>query len=511
MAGGNLSPRQKMINMLYLVLLALLALNVSAEVLRAFDFVNQGLEETRANFENQNRLLYQRFEAALQDDEDLVKPNHERAQIIRAKSDSLVAHLEGLKNRLIEMGGGRTPDGSISHGDNLNISSDLMIRRGLADELREKILDTRQDFFDILNEAGVRLPDQYDLSINAENPAPRPDEVNPQWTTQLFHYTPVTAAITNLSKLQTDVRNSEAEVVERLLQAVHADHIQFDETSAQVIPTSNFVMIGEEFQADIFLSAFSTTQQPDIYIEGERLEDIQAGKGRFSLSPNREGEHTYKGYIKVTDERRDSFEINFMAYEPTAIISATAMNMMYVGLENPISVSVPGFPADQVQARISNGTLRPAAGAGNFNVTLQEGTRETTISAYVETAAGEQKRMGEQRYRVRPLPRPEASIEGETEGQISRGRAGTLQRLYVMLGEGFAFEGINFEVERYRFMHEPRRGDPFQQTGSGNTLTQQMRNRLNNASSGDVFIITDIDAQGPDGRVRTRGITLTIQ
>lgn len=503
-----------MINMLYLVLLALLALNVSAEVLDAFRLVNQSLEDTRDNFEYQSQGLYDRFQGIYEEDpEDEVEKYWNLAQEVRQRSDSLVAQMERYKEDLVEQAGGRDETGHIVSADNLDISSWYMVEQGNAEELKDSIRNLREFYFESLE--GI-LPEDHDfrLSLSAEDPDPRPDQPNLNWERQLFYYVPVTAAVTNLSRLQNDLRNSEADVVQRMLRYVAQDmRIQFDDTEAQVIPTSNYVMIGEEFEAEIFLAAFSRSQDPRIVIEGEEMdpEEIQRGKGIFRESPTQVGERTYTGFIELPgQDQRDSFEISYQAFEPAANITADEMNLMYVGLDNPITVSVPGYPSDRVDATITNGTLTPRGGDGQFNVTLPEGTRETTVAAYVTLDDGSRERMGEQEYRVRNVPRPTASLQGNTEGEISRGEARTFQFLTVRQGEGFAYD-LDYNVQRYRFMYEPERGDPFQTTVQGRELTQQIQNILSDVSSGDMLIFTEIDVEGPEGTSRANGITLTIQ
>lgn len=507
-----------MINMMYLVLTAMLALNVSAEVLRAFNLVNNGLERTTETYAEKNAMIYQQFQAQLQDDPKRVGPLWEDAQTVQTEADEMYAYLESLKQSLIEEGGGRDPEmeNRIENEKDIDIATRRLVEGEEGKELKAKILETRQELLaQVPEDAEVNIP------LNAVEPEKEPGDVEKvTWQSQLFREVPLTAAVTMLSKLQNDVRNSEGEVINALFKQIKGNVMNFDAVRPIVQPTSNLVMLNEDIKATIAMGAYSTTQEFKVTINGKEYES-EAGRVEYEAQAAKEGVHEISGTITYIgpdgEEKVVDFTEPVQVFQGSATISADAMNVLYIGLENPISISVPGFPPDKIRASLSNGNLK---GANGKYVALPKdpgrsrdrSAREAVITASVELPSGQTKVMGSKEYRIRPVPEPTAYVGPFNEGAVSANALASQPGVTARLGEGFAFEGLNFSVRGYRFLYQPKRGNVQTMSVNGYAFTPQIQSILRNASPGDMVIFTDIVTEAPGvGKKRPSGMVFTIK
>jgi hypothetical protein len=192
--------------------------------------------------------------------------------------------------------------------------------------------------------------------------------------------------------------------------------------------------------------------------------------------------------------------------KPTATVAAVKMNVLYTGIDNPISVAIPGVRPDQLLVSSSGATV--SGSLGQYNVRVPSGVTEVTINA---TAKGSNAGGGV-KFRVRPLPRPVVAFGtiNTPTASIAAVRAATL--VQASLGEGFVFEGIGFTVTKYSFMHVPRRGIPTALTVNGCAISPQIKALYNSMNTGDQVIIYDVRAKGPAGEVMlTTSVLLTIR
>lgn len=523
MAGGN-PLRQAMINMMYLVLLALMAMNVSAEVLKAFETVHSGILESNRSLTDKNQSTMERFSELLENDRERTLPHYNKAQKANEISDSLFNYIQDIKDQIIQESGGYLKDSTLAGAKNLDIGTRILVRKDKGDTLQNKINNTREELIGILesynedtslakiSEATIAKVKRQ-IPLKAEDPPKGPDNKN-SWAAANFDMVPITASATILSKIQSDVKNAKSEILNTLIDQVGKSGITFDVFTPIVKAKKGAVAVNEEFEAEIMLGAYSSTQNPDITVDGKEV-PVEDGKGKFTTTPSSSGEKSLPGTIKVKDpstgEIKDyDFNVKFNAFDAPAIVSLDAMNVLYTGLENPVSVSVPGYKPEQVSASISNGRLIKQE-PGKYVAKVSDG-RETFISVSVQLEEGNVKNVGKKRYRIRPVPKPTPEIMGKTSGNMSRAEAQNAQAIIASLGESFVFEGVEYRVTKYRFTYVPRRGNMKEDDGNGPRLSGKMKSWLSNVSKGDRIIIDQIYARGPDGEKRLpNGITLTIQ
>lgn len=531
MAGGKLSPRQKMIGMMYLVLTALLALNVSKEILDAFVTINAGLENTGLSFDQDLAGLYARFDEKKSVDPLRVTPNWEKAQDAKKMSVEINQYIDLLKKRLI-----RETEGFANHEedtvrlmyvdakDNYDIPTDILIGQsedGSAGEAR--ILKNKLNAYeaDLLALLPPTVAQQLHLNIETEDPQDGGETST--WEMRNFYHSPLVASVTILSKIQDDLKAAEADVVDELLKATDSDIIPFDTVAARVVAPTSYVLLGEEYKADIFLAAFNKTLVPQVYIgdydpaTGKMTGAydsvaVRNGLGKYSLRTDREGIMTYEGVINMKTPKgtymQFPFASQYIVARPSATVSADSMNVMYGGLDNPITVSVPGVPNERVKVSCDNGQLIPK-GNGKYIVRAPRvGKCKVNISA--QTDSGSVRPMGVSEFRVKRLPKPYASVSG-----VSGGKA-TKAQLLASPGILCIYENFDFpakpKVTKYKM--EIVKNGIIDQTApkTGNLFDQQCKDKMGGLTRGSKVIITEMEAIGPDGiPVKLDDIVITVQ
>ncbi len=284
------TPRQKMINMMYIVLTALLALNVAAEVLEAFRVVDSSLIQTLKAVDMKNAQVYASFEQAYVENPAKVEEWKQKADEVRDETKNIISYISQLKEELVR-GSGSNPvnednpysvDGfyyitqsgdtlELRNEQDLNVPSEMMITQKKADELKAKIVDYRENLVSLLSKDDTELRETILQELDTSDPPVDLKEGGEKktWEIQHFENKPIVAVLTLLSKIQIDVKNSEANMINYLYAQIDAGSFKFNKLAATVIPNSNVILQGEEYVADVFLAAEDTTQQPQIIINGK--------------------------------------------------------------------------------------------------------------------------------------------------------------------------------------------------------------------------------------------------
>lgn len=512
------SPRQKMINLMYIVLMALLALNVSSDVLNGFSLVDESLSRTTANSTVQNKSLYDGLAGANERNPEKVGPWFEKAVHVKNLSDSLYAYADKLKQRIVEEADGANGDVTdISNKEDLEAASFVMLSpgKGQGNELCSRINQYREEIL-----AFVTDPVQQKIirdNLNTEVPS-KVTTLGKNWQEYMFENTPVAAAITLLTKLQSDVRYAEGEVLHLLTQNTDVQDVRVNQLQAYVIPTSQNVVRGGTYSARIILAAVDSTQRPSVYIAGEKQPDN--AEGWFETACNRTGDFSLNGYLELAQGngevlRRD-FSQKYTVVEPTATVSATLMNVLYAGYDNPLSISVPGVPTGQVQASImnGNGTLKHV---GNGYVAHPETIGEDVIIRVTASVGGRMQSMGDYTYRVRQLPDPSPFIEYTEAGAPKRYRGGRgLSKAILMNTSGIVAAiddgllNINFRVLGFETIFFDNMGNAVPEVSSGASFSVRQRDMFRRLSRGKRFYISRVRAIGPDGVERLLPTTLEV-
>lgn len=510
------SPRQKMINLMYVVLMAMLALNVSTEVLNGFSIVEESLSRTTANSSLENQVIYDDFAAQLKANPAKVKAWFDRAQEVKRMSDSLYYLADELKQAIVVEADGKRGDvKNIRNKEDLEAANQVMLApsRGRGQEL-----------FDAINSFRTRIltmvPDTTQQRIIASNlstelPA-NAHSMGKNWQEYMFEDMPVAAAVTLLSKLQSDVRYAEGEVLHSLVANIDVKDIRVNLLNAFVIPESKTVVRGDKYSAHIVMAAVDTTQVPDIYI-GERK--VELHDGLYETVCGTTGEFTLAGYMEVVNgsgERvRRDFSEKYSVVDPSATVSADLMNMLYAGYNNPISISVPGVPSTKIQATMAGGTLQPV-GPGKYIARPSTVGQDATITV-VSTNTGRAQEMGKYTFRVRKLPDPTPYIDmKDSNGSPTRYKGGSLSKSALMAvdGIGAAIDDgildIGFQVHSFETVFFDNMGNAVPMVSDGTRFSARQKETFRKLSRNKRFYISRVVAEGPDGIQRTLTATMEV-
>ncbi|WP_088655629.1 type IX secretion system motor protein PorM/GldM [Geofilum rhodophaeum] len=515
MSGGNCpeTPRQKMIGMMYLFLTAMLALNVSGELLNAFILVDRSIKQAKETVEAKNEFLYSDFAMAFETNKKKVGDNYQKSLVLRDKADELVNHIDSLKQLFVTTADGPefTPDNypSVSNQD---IAPQIMITekgQERSHELKRMIKDYRDLLLSYVDPADSALSNNINIMLSTEDP-PVEDGVQKSWQSEKFEHLPLAASMALLSQIQTDVRNMESDVVRYLYTKVDEGSFKFNKIEPLVIPRSDYVIQGDEYYAEIMMAASDTTQPPVVTVEGKVLETVH-GKGILKIPANRLGEEEWTGTIQIKNPdgtlRSESVSGKYIVSAPSVVISPTKMNVFYEGVDNPVSISVPGIPSESIIPRISSGQLlrrgsdyivRPANGSSGKEVTI-------SVSADVN---GNTRVLGRQNFRIRRVPDPVAKVNNQREGAI--GRNILLAQMGIVADmENFEFD-LQFKVTEFT-VATIRGGYVVDAKSNSNLFTDEQKELLRGTVRGQRVYIQDIQAVGPDGRRRSLGsIILTV-
>ena len=494
MAGGKLTPRQKMINMMYLVLTALLALNVSREVMDAFYEVMVSQEASIETVEKQNSSIYTAFEAAAAENPVKAGPWRDKANDVKSRSAALYQQIEDLKRGVIEASGGADEESGDpnkpSKMDDLEASPNYFLIQGNGAKLKAALADYRE-FMKTEAEGNDLLMNSLDGTFDLSDH--KHDGTTISWEQHKFEHFPLISVLTFLTKMQSDVRTSEANVIDYLQKNITASDLKFTGVRTVVMPKSTFVTKGGEYEADVFLAAFDDTQNPTVTINGQELseEDIVGGVAKVRFPANRVGETTWNGEIKLVqngEEKVFPVEGSFNVAPPSVVISPTKMNVLYRGVDNPLEISVPGVDPSNL---IVSGTGVKKSGNGYIaDVTRNKGG-ELKISVSVRDG-DKTSNMGSKLFRVKNLPDASGSIFGKTEGLMS---ANLIKKAKVEAKfNNFDFE-LPLTVTSFQIIVPPFA--PIDCKGS--TLNSNARAALDKAKPGTPVIIRNIRAKTGKG------------
>jgi gliding motility-associated protein GldM len=510
-------PRQKMINIMYLVLTALLALNVSAEILNAFKTVDHSLESATGIIDKKNADIFKSFKRKLEDPVSREKANiwFPRAEMAKKSADSLYDYIESLKKELkIEAGLKKNEQGEeVYKEEDLDAPTRLFIAnppegKGKGKELFQKLSDFKARLLSIndtlAQEIGQNLP--LDLTIpKTNNKAGQGD-----WAYHYFHMTPAIAAITMLSKLQNDVRNSEAQVVEYCHKEIGEVEIIYDEFKAFAATDTKYVMQGEELTITAGIGAFSKNAQPTISIDG-RVVPVKDGAGEYKFVATAPGSFSKK--VRINFKKPDgteSFEekeVQYTVGTPSGLVVSTdRTRVFYVGLDNPLSVTG-GSGDEKVNVSFSgSGVSGNKTGPGQFIVNC-------STPGIANVIATDGKNTQKLTIPIKKTPDPLATVGGRAGGAIPanlfRAQLGVAAEL-----KDFVFEGVKYNVTEFTMIFTGR-GFPELEVAEikGSAyFNEEAKQYIKRSGEGTTIIIDEIKVVGPGGtRKLQQNLSFTLQ
>jgi gliding motility-associated protein GldM len=491
-------PRQKMINLMYLVLTALLALNVSSEILNAFKVVDKSLQNSSNNLAAANATLYKSLTDKLSDPKTAEKAAiwEPKAEQAKKLSDAMTAYIEGLKTDLMKASDLTMVDGKPSFKeDNLDAATRLFDTEGKGKELEAKLLAYRKAMLAI--DTSINLNFGKTLPIDVDPPTAQ-DGTKKDFTNAYFHMTPTVAGLTLLSKFQNNVKNSENQVVTYCHEQIGAVKVKFDKTGVLVGQSSNYVMPGQEVVITAGIGAYSSAAQPKISINGAGSAVVD-GKATYTITASGSGKRTVPVTVNYLDQdgipQSKTETVEYTVGTPGgAAIMLDKMNVFYIGVPNPITISS-GSGWDKTNVSITGGTMTGSNGNRVVNV-----TGGTTASITVN-ADGKSSKFD---FRVKTIPDP--------IGMVGPSKGGKIQSNIFKAQDFLRAELLNFDFDtRFKVTGATVyfAGAGFANSGSIQTGTitsgslAPVKSKIDLCKPGSTITFDELKVVGPDGRTRT--------
>ena len=495
---------------MYLVLTALLALNVSNEILNAFKVLAKGITDSNVAIDKKTIEVYNQIKAneELPGQRDKVRPFREKADEIVKKSDEMIKYIDQWRERIVEESGGRNKeDHEVARPDNIDATTLLLVEKKGGDTLRKRINDLRQYMLQaVLPKDSAGISPLMPLKVE---PAKK-TEHNPtgDWNIGYFEHMPTVAAIAMFAKFQNDVRSSEALVMSKLYDEAHLKDIKFDTIAAVAVPKTSYALDGDKIEASILLAAFNKSNKPIVTITGGggTKKDAVNGVVPWEIIASGTGLQTVKGTIRL--ETGDvpivrDWKFDYTVGTTGASMQLDKMNVFYIGVPNPVTVAAAGYSVEDVSLDIPGATT--TGEKGHYVITVDKpGNVEVAINA--KTKEGSVKKVGGMPVRVKRIPNPIASVGGVAAG----GMSAALFRAQIAPAavlKDFDFDA-RFSIISFNFSMLPKGKDmqgPYAVSNPSGCRFEGNPNILKLIGlcrPGDKVFIEDIKAIGPDKQVR---------
>jgi len=514
-------PRQKMINMMYLVLTALLALNVSVEVLNAFKTVNHSIERSNKVVDEKNDITYNAFTRELGDPQTaaLAKIWAPPAMKVKSMASTFTTFIDSLKEKLILSSSPSMKEGKREFADgNLDAATRLFDVGGQGKVLYDSLKKYRQDLLDILDPKNYpdvsdkikedlkRQQDEFAKRLPIDTRIPESEAGNTlvgsdsakNWTIRYFHMTPTIAALTILSKFQSDIKNSESQVVDYLHKQIGEVKVVFNKFEPLVEANASYVMPGDKVEVTAGVGAFSDAAKPQITINGQKFEAGPDGTALYSTTASGAGEHAVSVHIVYTkpdgSEGTTDKTIKYTVGVPSgASIFLEKMNVVYVKEENPVRISGGSVGAEKVHVSFDKGEINHTSGDEYTVVPNSPGEGHITVNANGKPFSFD--------VRVKYLPDPTGFIGTHKGGIISSAEFKAIGALLAKLDNSefqSAFQVVSYKLGALggnvsQYQEAPNDGPRW--TGAAAAIVAK-------ASPGTNIFFTEIHVKGKDGKIR---------
>lgn len=518
MAGGKQTPRQKMINLMYLVFIAMMAMQVDRQVLRSFEGITVTLDEASRLTNENNGTFYEQIANKAKDDPDYAEIE-DKAKLVRVEADKAYNLIESIKNELMKSqeyslpGVGdedkETNYNSLSNTD--AITKMMFAKQDAGTPKAQELIDGIGGFKNFMLDIykgfkgdTKKDQDRIEALFSTESKGKK------SWLNSKFYEQPMVAGLANLTKIQADIRTEEGNIVRTLFANKLQDEIQL-KAFQPIVMVPPFVRSDKAADASIAFGAFDNTLNGTVTVEGHGEVPLKDGKAEFKLNTSGSGKKTVKGTMNYKGGDGQMVSIPFsQEYEVVAetlmqppsgaVISADAMNVVYRGLDNPISATVNG--ADGPVSLSANVGGLSQKGAGKWNFKPGAGSSEVTFTASAKTSTGKSV-SGTAKFRIKPVPPARAHIAGKTSLQIpANGLAGQTVRVDW---PDFLFD-VKGEVTSFKVKV------PGQPTAvvNGDKMSAAA-GTLSKAKSGDVVGVFDIKYSSAAGSGEASAITIEVR
>lgn len=565
MSGGKETPRQKMIGMMYLVLTALLAMNVSKDVINAFVTMDEGQKTTLEALETKIGAQMTKLSALSNENPAKYKPANDAVVEINKKADLMIKHINLIKAKTFAITLTNDPNSEITEDiyneskdevlisldsikaikgvDNYDINTHLMIAddaNPLKDDnidgnnytavvLRQKLLEYKEFIIGEMEKVGSGPAQTLINNLDKTFDFPEPEELEKgkgkneeSWTVKNFYHVPLAATTAILTTLQSNIKSAESDAIDILFSDVEGASMKFTKLKSAMIPEATTVTTGAKFNAKVFLAAYDDTNIPDIFLGKpgvkydslkqdltgafDKLDTDEQGMGKIEIPASGVGSQHREGMIVFhptgLPEVRQGFVLDYTVVAPTLVVSPTKMNVFYKGIPNPVSVSLPGFKNEDIVPTISNGTITKG-GEGGYTVNVNSG-KEANISVTATLPDGSKKSVGPVKFRVKRIPDPVPSFAKKTPSDNTvKKTAFSNARGLIAKMDNFDFE-VSVKVSSFD-MTFVKDGKIITKKSNSNKVTSEMQANMKKVRSGEMVFLEKILVSMPDGTTRKVG------
>ena len=518
-------PRQLMINLMYLVLIAMLALNVSAEIINAFFMIDKGIDNTNTIIDESNEFAQTALEKNAEQDLSRYQPLVDAAKEVRTLSKDFNSYISQIREDLVAESGGYYPEDDEKHPGhpkgykNKDVTTRTLIDLGKGDEIEQKIITTRQQLLDIVNS----LKDTEGTAINDESIAELEKSISlgvsedwkkarkpkrKSWAEYTFFQMPLASIFPIFRKFQNDMKSSEAAVLNYLVKQVGAESFKVDNFIPIASARKSYVISGDTYESQITIGASSKSvyENMDVKVNGSSLK-VEDGVASYSTRTSGTGVKKYKVDIALTNPttgKRETYskEFEYEVGRRSVTVSADKMNVFYIGVNNPVSVAAAGVSSNDLRVSGSGGGLKLSrAGTGKYTATVsQPGNATITVSGGGLTATKFD-------FRVKPIPDPVARLSNSNGGDMGNGE------FKAQGGVGAFLDNFDFDakcaVTGFNLIYVAKRQDPVPVVNVGARYTSESRTLVNRAKPGDIYYFDNVRAKCP-GDQSTRKINTMV-
>ncbi|ARV16404.1 type IX secretion system motor protein PorM/GldM [Polaribacter sp. SA4-12] len=490
MAGGKMSARQKMINLMYLVFIAMLAMNMSKEVLSAFGFMNEKLTENNISTTTKNNEAYANLATKASEQAAKFGPLKVQADKIKSYSTNFYSYLEELKGKMTsdldDMQDYESMD-QTAFLDEYFFKGDKFTKEG--QEFLDNINGYRTDVSSVLGTDSKFIP-VLTKRFSTEDVVNKETKIAVPFLNARFEGFPLVASLTGLTQMQADIKNTESDIVADLLGGKLEEALSLTNYKGIVALEKNAYFAGEKVTGKIVLGRYDATMVPDnVTLNGRDYKNIQSGQVIIDMPAGNVGNHDIKGTISFTQDGEVvgvPFESSYSVIpEPSnAVVSADKMNVVYRGLQNPISVSLPGVSDNNLRVSASGGTL--TGGKGKYSIRPGAG-KIATINVSAKLSSGKTVNS-KATFRIKDIPAAMGSVRGQY-GTVRMPKSG-LSNAPIAAGlPDFEFD-LKIKVQSFKIKV------PGQLTiiVNGSKLNAAAKQKLSKAKRGDIINIYGIKA-----------------
>ncbi|EAR00569.1 gliding motility protein GldM [Maribacter sp. HTCC2170] len=497
MAGGKQTPRQKMINLMYLIFIAMLALNMSKEVLAAFGIMNEKLEASNIKTSESNDAFLGSLETKASEDAKKYGELYQNGQKIKSMSQEYFDYLEGIKTGMTE---GLEDKKDYARMDNSDFLDQMLFQ---GDNLSKKGKDFMKRLTDYRDQVAAIAPESLKENVlvrfktgDENGKVEKRDGTKQDWINYHYEGYPLVASLAKLTALQADVKSTEEDALKSMLEGELTSQVSLTNFRTSLAASKSAFYSGEKYDGKIIISktdASSTPVRAELTLDGRKLSEgkdyaLEAGGIKMLISAGSAGDHEVAGTMffmqdgeEIPVEVKNSFAT--ISKPNAALIAADKMNVVYRGVANPMSISIPGIPDNKVTASAPGLSKRSAS-----KYVMNPGKGRTVRIVASGVLPDGQRISTPAEFRIKDIPRPAGSIRGES-GSAKMPRKNLEIATVGALLEDFDFD-LNLKVSGFKFKV------PGQPTVSvnGNKLDSRAKSALKRAKRGDAVQIFDVNA-----------------